>query len=378
MSSKAHGNKAQTIFTYKKIYQAYLDCRTNKRKTINSLKFEYELEKNLANLIVRLRNGTYKPDRSTCFVVTDPTIREIFAADFKDRIIHHLFVSELSGITENFFCFDSYACRKGKGTHAAVERLKNFLPKATNNYTRQAYCLQLDISSFFMSIDHNILFGLVKKRIDKSTRESLWKNEMLWLAKVIIYTKATDNYIVKGEKQNFALLPKGKSLFEVGKFKGLPIGNLTSQFFANLYMNELDQYIKRSLKCRFYVRYVDDFMILSNSKTDLEKVIVGIDNFLRQKLKLSLNYKKTKLKNIHQGIDFLGYYIKPDYVLARKKVVKRFWSKIRLIQSTQPVDKNRLRELTASYFGHFGHANSYFLRKKFEQVIEQINKVKIS
>jgi len=375
MSSKAHDNKVKTIFTYKKIYQAYLDCRTNKRKTINALKFEYELENNLASLIARLKNRTYTPDRSTCFVVTDPTVREIFAADFKDRIIHHLFVTELSSITEKSFCFDSYACRKGKGTHAAVDRLKKFLPKVTNNYTRQAYCLQLDISSFFMSIDHNILFGLVKNRINKSTRENLWKNEMLWLTKVIIYTKATDNYILKGEKRNFALLPKGKSLFEVGKFKGLPIGNLTSQFFANLYMNELDQYIKRSLKCRFYIRYVDDLIILGNLKSDLEKAIVEIDKFLKQELRLSLNYKKTKLKNIHQGIDFLGYYIKPNYVLTRKKVVKRFWSKIRLIQSTKPVDKNRLRELAASYFGHFGHANSYFLRKKFEQVIEQIVKI---
>lgn len=192
---------------------------------------------------------------------------------------------------------------------------------------------------------------------------------MLWLAKVIIYTKATNNYIVKCDKGNFKLFPKGKSLFDVDDYKGLPIGNLTSQFFANLYMNELDQYIKRQLKCRYYIRYVDDLILMDNSIINLERMIVQIDRFLKQDLKLSLNIKKTKLKNINQGIDFLGYYLKPNYTLARRKVVKRFWSKIRLVQSMEIVDKDKLGKLAASYIGHFRHANTYFLVKSFKKVV---------
>ncbi|MFA5197388.1 MAG: reverse transcriptase/maturase family protein [Patescibacteria group bacterium] len=351
----------KTLFTYENIYQAYLKCRRRKRKTINALKFEYELENNLYNLMTELKARTYKPNRSTCFVVTDPTVREIFAADFRDRVVHHLFVTELDDIAEASFSFDSFACRKDKGTHAAVKRLRFFIPKVTRNNKEQAYCLQLDVSAFFMTIDHNILFNLVKKYLNRAQRDNLWKDEMFWLAKIIIYSKATGNFVVKGKKENFALLPKGKSLFEAGKYKGLPIGNLTSQFFANLYMNEVDQFIKRSLKHKYFIRYVDDLLILNRSEAKLKKTMVEIDRFLNEKLGLALKNEKTKLRNINRGIDFLGYYIKPGYTLIRKRVVKRMWAKISLIQRTMPQNQKRLKDVLTAYFGHFKHGNSYFL-----------------
>ncbi len=360
----------ETIFTYENLYKAYLECRKMKRKTINALKFEYELENNLYKLLKELKSRRYKPGRSTCFVVTKPTVREIFAADFRDRVVHHLFVNELIEIAEKTFCFDSFACRTGKGIHRAVRRLKQFIPKITENYKKEAYYLQLDIKSFFMSIDQRILFGIIEKYIAKSGKSNFWRNEIRWLAKIIVFNKTTKNYLIKGNKEVFKLLPKGKSLFDAKEFRGLPIGNLTSQFFANLYLNEVDQFIKRELKCRFYVRYVDDFIILNSNPSVLEEAALKVDGFLGKKLNLGLSHQKTKLKDIKEGIDFLGYQIKPDYTLVRKKVVKRFWEKfwrkeqeLKLGLDEDPIMEKKIKEMAASYFGHFKHANAYFLGK---------------
>ena len=149
-----------TIFTFEKLYRAYLDCRKTKRKTINALKFEMNLERNLFQLQKELQNKTYRPGRSICFAVTNPCPREIFAAGFKDRVIHHLLVREVEEIGEKSFIFDTFSCRKNKGTHSAVERLKYFIRKTTKNYRREAFYLKLDISGFFMAISHDILYDI--------------------------------------------------------------------------------------------------------------------------------------------------------------------------------------------------------------------------
>ncbi len=374
----------KTIFTYYTTYRAYLDCRVRKRKTVNALKFEYELENNLYQLLQELKNRTYRPGRSTCFVVTKPSVREIFAADFRDRVIHHIFVNEIIGMAEQKFCSDSYACRTGKGTHAAVRRLGKLIPKVTNNYRQEAYYLQLDIASFFMSIDQRILFGIVEKYITDAKRSALWKDEMLWLARVIIFNKTADNFVKKGRAETFDLLPKRKSLIYAAEYKGLPIGNLTSQFFANVYLNEVDQYVKRELKCRYYVRYVDDMILLSSSRAKLVALSTKIDTFMSNKLGLGLNLQKTKLKAIGEGIDFLGYFVKPDYILIRKKVVRRFWAKLWQREETFKIEiaksgtsveakakathKNRkkIKAMAASYYGHMKHANAKTLKKNLK------------
>jgi len=372
---------SKTIFTYYATYKAYLDCRVRKRKTVNALKFEYELENNLYNLLLELKNRTYRPGRSTCFVVTKPSVREIFAADFRDRVVHHIFVNEIIDMAEQKFCSDSYACRTGKGTHAAVRRLRKLIPKVTENYKKEAYYLQLDIASFFMSIDQRILFQIVEKYIKGASESELWKNEMLWLARVIIFNKTTDNFVKKGRTETFDLLPKRKSLIYVAEYKGLPIGNLTSQFFANIYLNEVDQHIKRELKCKFYVRYVDDLIILDSSKSVLENIAIQVDTFMSSKLGLNLNRGKTKLRAIKEGIDFLGYFIKPDYTLIRKKVINRFYGKLLMkerelaaelsdsnitSENRDKIFKAREKKITAmaaSYYGHMKHANAKTLKK---------------
>jgi RNA-directed DNA polymerase len=355
------------IFNLEKLYSAYLDCRKRKRKTINALKFEWDLERNLFLLLNELKLKKYKPGRSICFVVEKPTPREIFASNFKDRVVHHLLVREIEEIGEKTFIFNAFSCRKGKGTHKAIKKLREGIRKASKNYTREIYYMQIDIAGFFMSIDHNILCSILEKLIRKEKKSFQWKSDILWLAKTIIFHKPIDNYVIKGIPSLFSLIPPRKSLFRSGKFKGLPIGNYSSQFFANLYLNELDQFVKRNLKCKYYFRYVDDVVLLENNKENLKHYRDRIDIFSQKELDLRLNKKKTKIQLVRKGIDFLGYIVRLDYVLVRKRVVGNLIVKLkRATKNPFIICEDFLLEFLAmvnSYFGHFRHANSFNLRK---------------
>ena len=240
------------LFSYENIYRQYLNCRRNKRNTINALRFEYNLEENLVKLQEELEGQTYIPSRSVCFMAKKPKLREIFAADFRDRVVHHILVDYLERIWEPKFIFDSYACRKKKGVHFGVKRLQGFIRKAAHNESRKAHFLQLDIENFFMNIDKDILFNMITDKVRDE--------KVLWLARTLIYHDCTNDYVLKGDRQYLRKLAPRKSLFYAGERKGFPIGNLTSQFFANVYLNVLDQFIKHQLKCRYYVRYCDDFV----------------------------------------------------------------------------------------------------------------------
>jgi len=355
----------RTTFTFEKLYQSYLDCRETKRKTINALKFEWNLERNLFQIQKELETRKYKPGCSICFVVKEPSPREIFAASFKDRVVHHLLINEILEIGERNLIFDTFSCRKNKGTHLAIKRLKKFIRQITKNGRENVFYGQLDISGFFMSIDHDVLFSIFQKFISKQDKPDQWKEEVLWLAKTIIFHKPTENYLIKGDLSLFKLIPSRKSLFQSGEKRGLPIGNYSSQFFANLYLNELDQFIKRKLKCRYYIRYVDDFILLDRDKEKLKFWRDEIDNFLRGNLKLKLSSQKTKIQPIKSGIDFLGYFIKPDYILVRKKVVSRLKNKLyRLNNAKEKITGlNKILATINSYYGHFQHAFSFNLRK---------------
>ncbi len=350
------------IFTLEKLYQAYLNCRKTKRKTINALKFELNLERNLFQLHKELETKKYRPGRSICFAIKDPVPREIFAASFKDRIVHHLLIGEIENIGEREFIFDSFACRKNKGTHLAIKRLKNFIRKATKNYRKKVNYLQLDISGFFIGVNHQILYSLLKKMIIKQNQSYQWKEDILWLAKIIIFHHPTKNYILKDDYDLLKLIPFRKSLFNAPAGNGLAIGNYSSQFFANLYLNELDQFIKRKLKCKYYVRYVDDFILLDQSKEKLKHWKDTINLFLKRELDLELNPRKTKLQSIDKGIDFLGYFIKSNYALVRQKVVKRLKNKL-YNYNINNIDLNQFLATINSYYGHFRHANGFNLRK---------------
>lgn len=262
------------LLSFASVYRAYFDCRKRKRGTVNAIRFEYDLLENLTQLALDLQQGAYRPSRSVCFVTTSPKLREIFAADFRDRIVHHLVVRELEGIWEPKFIHDSFASRKGKGTHAAVKRLQGFLWRATCSMKKPAWYLQLDIRSFFMCIDKDILFAMLEKAL--ANMEEQKRCGLLYLLCRIIYHDCTADYRFKGSPAMLDKVPAHKSLFTCETGKGLPIGNLTSQFFANVYLNELDQFVKHTLKCRCYVRYVDDFVLVSEWMTVCCAIVAGI------------------------------------------------------------------------------------------------------
>ncbi|MCX5699599.1 MAG: RNA-directed DNA polymerase [Candidatus Omnitrophica bacterium] len=344
------------IFSFINLYDAYLDCRSNKRNTHNALRFEINAGENLVRLQQELIDRTYQPSRSLLFVAKKPKEREIFAANFRDRIVHHLLVNEFKKIWEPIFIHDSYACRDGKGTHAAKERLEKFTRQITLNGHIRAYYLQLDIRNFFTSIDKSILFELLRNKIESPA--------LLWLTQKVLFWDCTKSYIRKGEEQLLLNIPANKSLFGKNNLCGLPIGNLTSQFFANIILNELDQYVKHVLKDHYYLRYVDDFVLLSQDKEKLLHWKEEIKGFLFTKLKLQLHPRRQKLQPISNGIDFLGYIIRPTYVLVRRRVINNLREKIRQFRQAKIKDFRKFHDMVASYLGHFKHANSYRLTNK--------------
>ncbi len=376
-----------TIFGFEKIYKAYEECRKGKRNTTNVLKFEKNLEENLLELHSSLNNKSYEPKRSVCFIVLKPKPREIFAADFRDRIVHHLLVKCLEKIFEKRFIFDSYACRKEKGTHKAVKRLKKFMQSYSNNQKtpNKAYFLQLDISNFFMSIDKEILFNLIEDRIKKSSEFSFsQKEELVFLSRKVIFFEPEKDFVKKSSEIMWEKVPKHKSLFNTEKDKGLPIGNYSSQFFANVYLHELDFFVKNTLSVKHYVRYVDDFILLSDSKDELLNWFWEIKDFVETHLLLNLK-NKVNLLPITNGVDFLGYIIKPWSVFVRRRVLHNF--KKRLLTASKELEENNcfffekgsMEEKSfcssfSSYLGHFKHANNYRLK---QQVIKEFSFTKL-
>ena len=339
----------QSLFTFENLLKAYQRCRKNKGMTDNHLAFRLELEKNLLALERELKERTYRPGRSIAFVVTRPKVREIFAADFRDRVVHHLLFSYLSPIFEKQFIHDSWACREGKGTHGAMLRLQDFTCRQTKEagLSGKGFYLQMDIKSFFMSIDKEILYKLVARRTNNS--------EVLWLARVVIMHDPARDIPprLQSSEELFSRLPPGKSLFGVEPGKGLPIGNLTSQFFANVYMNEFDRFVKHVLKCRYYVRYVDDWVVLGDNQQWLRQVEVEMAKFLQEQLALVVHPLKTIVRPIQNGIDFVGYIVRPTYILVRRRVVGG-WRRARDGAGCQ----EELTEVNCQYLAHTGYANA--------------------
>jgi len=344
------------VFSYQNIYKCYFDCRKNKRNTYNALRFEINAEENIFKLERELKNRTYRPSRSILFAATKPKLREIFAADFRDRVVHHVLVNELEKIWEPIFIHDSYACRDNKGTHKAVLRMQGFLRKVSKNGHIRAYYLYLDVKDFFTSIDKAILFSLLQKRIQDPT--------VLWLAEKILFWDCTMSYVRKGNILLQSNIPANKSLFDKENKRGIPIGNLTSQFFANVYLNELDQFVKHHLKAKHYIRYVDDFVLLSHDRNELIRWKKEIENFLSDRLNLQLRPRHQKLQPISNGIDFLGYIIRHNYILVRRRVVNNLKTKLQIFKRTSVKDFKKLHDSVASYLGHFKWANSYRITQK--------------
>lgn len=351
------------------LFQAYRCCRRSKRNTFNALAFEIDYESNLVKLCEEINNGTYQPGKSIAFIVNKPIKREIFASDFRDRVVHHLIINKLNCFFEKEFIYDSYACRISKGTHFGIWRINRFIRQCSQNYTKDCYILKLDIKGFFMHIDKNMLFERLETFILKKYEEQD-KNLVIDLCKKLIFNDPTKNCIIRGKKENWQGLPLDKSLFHAPLNCGLPIGNLTSQVFANFYMNRFDHFIKHDLKIRFYGRYVDDFILVHPDKEHLKTLIFKIKDYLKLELRLTLHPKKIYIQHYAKGVKYLGAVIKPNRIYIANRTKGNFYqtiTKINDVFKNREINKQKLQNSLSSinsYLGLMSQYKTYYLRKK--------------
>ena len=323
-------------FYFEELVQAYFDCRNTKRNSASALAFELGLERNLCRLNDELQYGTYRPGRSICFVITRPKPREVWAADFRDRIIHHLLYNRIAPRFHAGFIADSCACIPGRGTLYGARRLEAKIRSITQNWSKPAHYLKLDLANFFVSIDKRIVRELLARRVD-----GWW----LALAEQVLFHDPRQDFEMRGHPDLLDRVPPHKRLANQPPHLGLPIGNLSSQFFANVLLDALDQHIKHDLRCRHYVRYVDDMVLLHESSQWLNQVHADIEAWLPENLGLRLNPAKTILQPVKRGVDFVGQVIKPWRRYTRRRTFNE------ALTRTSQMPAEDLFETANSYFG---------------------------
>lgn len=324
-------------FLFSDLLRAYHDCRRNKRNTASAAQFELNYEHELIQLRDELRARTYQPGRTICFVITRPKPREVWAATFRDRIVHWLLYNQIAERFTSGFIADSCACIPERGTLYAGKRLEKKIRSITQNWSQPCHYLKCDIANFFVSIDKEIL----RQQLAEKITEPWW----LWLAELVLLHDPRHDYEYHGDPALLARVPKHKRLTSHPASKGLPIGNLSSQFFANVYMNALDQFVKHTLHCRHYIRYVDDFILLHESPQQLNAWHAAIEAFLPARLGIQMNPKKTILQPVDRGVDFVGHVIKPWRRTTRRRTLRQAIKKI----SATP--QSELRDVANSYYG---------------------------
>lgn len=337
--------KLRDSYTFELMLNAYMDCRKSKRNSRSAIAFETRFEERLIDLLDELNSGSYEIGRSSVFVVTEPKPREIWASDFRDRVIHHLIYNDIGWFFERRLIEDTFSCIRGRGSLAASDRLKRHHASITRNYASDCWYLQFDIKNFFVSIDRAKLWEIISEHAggDSLTSRTL---------KQIVFNDPTERAILK--QGDFSSVPRHKSLWHAPKGKGLPIGNLTSQFFSNVYLNPLDQFVKHKLKARRYARYVDDAVILHEDRDQLELWLAEIDQFLQAELMLSLHPDKCFIKRASQGINFVGYVVKP-------------WRRYTRSTTVNKAKRAKSRESINSYLGIMRRSNSHNIRKEICQ-----------
>ncbi len=355
------------------LYQAYLDARRHKRNRHYQLTFEANLNENLNSLCDELWTRTYQPRPSTCFIITDPKKREVFAADFRDRIVHHLYYNYVHEMLERTFVQDSYSCIKGRGTHYGIDRLEQHIRQESQNYQQSCYVLKMDIQGYFMHIRRERLLEFTLSLLRKMSSHKVnrrgaerWNDRVdmdfvEYLTREIILLDCTRDCIIKGNASDWDDLPYDKSLFHSPEGCGLPIGNLTSQLFSNVYMNEFDQYMKRTLGCRHYGRYVDDFYVVSADREWLKSIIPEVKTFLSERLGLTLHPGKLRIDDVRSGVEFLGGYLKPWRRYVSRVTLARMLPKMQQLE--QMDDPFALRSRLNSMLGVLCHYRSWHLQR---------------
>ena len=303
-------------------FEAYLDARKNKRNTVDAHRFEANANLYLADLVRDIDNRTYAPSRGIAFIVSRPVVREIFAAPFRDRVVHHMIYNTVAPWWDRHFIDDNYSCRVGKGTLYGINRMRHHIASVSENYTKETYILKLDLSGYFMSLPRARLFDTVMWGLDRQFhRDSVDYGLVRFLVRQIIYDDPTRGVRLKGGVRDWDKLPKNKSLFNARKGCGIVIGNLTSQLFSNVYLNQLDRFVTMELGHKHYGRYVDDFYVVSNSRVELIELIQVIEEYL-DGIELVLHPKKRIIRDVRQGIDFLGVTIYPHRTIPNVRMKK--------------------------------------------------------
>ncbi|WAB92518.1 RNA-directed DNA polymerase [Pseudomonas citronellolis] len=338
--------------------QAYYDCRRSKRNSQSALAFEFNLERNIMQLHHELNTGAYQPGASICFVVTHPKPREVWAASFPDRIVHHLLYNHVGPRIERSFVADSCACIKGRGTLYAAQRLEKKARSITRNWRRPAAYLKCDLANFFVSLDKRVLEQQLVARITEPT----WRA----LALQILWHDPRTNYELRSPARMLNRVPQHKRLTAQPAHLGLPIGNLSSQFFANVYLDALDQFVKHRLRVKHYIRYVDDFVLLHESAKQLNIWHDQIEAFLADQLHARLNPSKTVRQPVARGIDFVGQVVLPHRRITRPGTVET------ALRRTASAPSEQLRETANSYFGLLGQAShSHNDRRKLARIVQR-------
>lgn len=354
------------------LHLSYLQARKNKRNTHNQLAFELNQETHLHQLSKAICERKYTPKPCIAFIIKKPVMREIFAADFSDRVIHHLIYRCIYPLIDKKLIHDTYSCRVGKGTLFGIKRAKGFMRSCSQDFTKETYFLKLDIEAYFMNMQHGILIEKVIQMLPKNKKSFLGisRTTLIYLMRQTIFNTVTENCRIKGSKSDWLVLPPSKSLFNYPTNIGLPIGNLTSQVFGNVYMNNFDHFVTKELKINHYGRYVDDMLFVHNDKAYLESIIPKLSNFLSTNLKLKIHPNKILLKSIDEGIPFLGQIIKPHCSYIGNRTKNNFYQAIQEINKIMAVvpefSWKQLCDIRArlnSYLGCVQHANSFNLRK---------------
>ena len=347
---KTHNRLFQQICSFENLLNAARKAQRSKRFQADVARFNFHLEKELYRLQEELQTQIYRPGEYREFYIYEPKLRKISAAPYRDRVVHHALCNVIEPIFDRTFIFDSYACRKGKGTHKAVNRFTEFSRKNT-------YVLKCDIKKYFPSIDHEIL----KTRFRRKIRDA----QTLWLVDLIVDSSNPQEYVLAYFEDDDLLTP-------LHRRRGIPIGNLTSQFFANIYLNGFDHFVKEVLKCRYYIRYVDDFVVLETDKARLHWVKSEMETYLAR-FRLKLHPDKCQVFPVKDGTDFLGYRVFPTHRKLRTSSVRRARRRLHRLRKDYERGKISWQDVNhsvQSWLGHVEHADTYGLRRAiFSQTI---------
>ncbi len=315
-----------TIISVENLLGAWKEFLKGKRGKKDVQEFQYRLSDNVLALHQDLKDKTYIHGGYHAFNISDPKPRNIHKATVKDRFLHHAIYRQLYSFFDQTFIYDSYSCRKLRGTHKALKRFRDFAYKVSRNHTETLWVLKCDVRRFFASIDQRILINTMQRYI--TNQDTLW--------------------LIQQVTQSFQSTSVGK---------GMPLGNLTSQLLVNVYMNEFDQFVKHTLKAEYYIRYADDFVILNRDREWLFEILTEIETFLEEKLKLKLHPDKVSIKTFSAGVDFLGRVHFSDHRVLRTSTKRRMFKRL---------EEKPSKERTASYLGLLQHGNTHVLQKQVE------------